>query len=323
MLETQNQMTETARQSDVNTVIDNTYDWLFNFNYPCSELTESEKRSLEKHFCMHFYTREIGFETFGLFKLKLQSKLMDIMPKYNKLYALEHMNLDFFADVDYYKKLDGTVEQDGTTNKRSGYIDHRNSGKETTTTSGSYSDQNSGTNTDVKTGKVKNTSGGTNTHATSGSYKDTDSGADITLFSDTPQGQIDITPSAAYVTTVTKNNKGGSTERTFTNYQDTDTAGQWNETEFQNETNTNTDQRKTTRTFDNYKVENENNKVLRDFYENLLDEIDKTDTTHNLERVYGNMGNNLDKFIKYRDNVMNLELMIIDECKDLFMSLWI
>lgn len=323
MLETQNQMTQTANQSDVNTVIDNTYNWLFDFNYPCSELTDSEKRSLEKHFCMHFYTREIGFETFGLFKLKLQSKLLDIMPKFNKLYALEHMNLDFFADVDYYKKFDGTLEQDGTTNKRTGNVEHKNSGKDTTTTSGSYADQNSGTNTDVRTGKVKNTTGGTDTKTTTGSYTDANTGSDKKILSDTPQSSIDIDTENAYVTSVEKDIAGTSTTRTFNQYAENSQAGQYNETEFQNETNTNTDLRKTTRTFDDYKIENENNKSLKDIYNDLLDIIDKTDTTHNLERVYGNMGNNLDKLIKYRDNILNLEMMIIEECNDLFMLLWI
>lgn len=34
----------------------------------------------------HFYTREIGFETFGLWKLKLNTKLQEIMPYYNQMY---------------------------------------------------------------------------------------------------------------------------------------------------------------------------------------------------------------------------------------------
>ena len=63
--------------------------------------------------------------------------------------------------------------------------------------------------------------------------------------------------------------------------------------------------------------ENENNKKLVDTFNNLLDAVDLT------EHTYGNMGNNLDKMIKYRDNVWNLEQMIINECRDLFMLLYI
>ena len=293
MLETQNGNDSTGSASDVMTVINNTRGWLFNFNYPCEELTELEKEHLEKNFMLQYYTREIGFETFGLFKTKLQAKLWEIMPLYNKLYALEHKNLDFFSDVDYTKKFDGTVEQDGTTNERNGTIEHSNSGKETTTTSGSYKDTNSGDVVD--------------TNITSNGYTDENSGSDLNLYSNTPQSEVDISDESAYITELTKNKKGTSVERT---YDDLTVE------------NTHTDESSTERTFDDYQIENENNKKLVDTFTRLLDTIDKTDTTHNTERVFGNMGNNLDKFIKYRDNVMNLEQRIINDCSELFMQLW-
>lgn len=293
MLETQNGNDHTGSASDVMTVINNTRSWLFNFNYPCEELTELEKEHLEKNFMLQYYTREIGFETFGLFKTKLQAKLWEIMPLYNKLYALEHKNLDFFSDVDYTKKFDGTVEQDGTTNERNGTIEHANSGKETTTTTGSYKDTNSGDVTD--------------TNITSNGYTDENSGSDLNLYSNTPQSEIDIADTNAYITELTKNKKGTSVERT---YDDLTVE------------NTHTDESSTERTFDDYQIENENNKKLVDTFTRLLDTIDKTDTTHNIERVFGNMGNNLDKFIKYRDNIMNLEQRIVNDCSDLFMQLW-
>ena len=293
MLETQNHMEHTGNASDIDDVIENTREWLFNFTYPVSELTESEKVHLEKHIMLHYYTREIGFETFGLFKAKLQSKLWDIMPLYNKLYALEHKNLDFFNDVDYSKKFDGTVEQDGTTNERNGKVEHTNSGKENTITTGSIKDQNGGQVVD--------------TNVTSNGYTDTNSGDDRTIFSDTPQSEIDIDNDNAYVTNVTKNQKGTSLERVYDDLT---------------QENTREDTSNSERTFNNYKVENENNKKLTDLFTSLIDTIDKTDTTHNIERVFGNMGNNLDKFIKYRDNVMNLELRIINELDELFMQLW-
>lgn len=293
MLETQNSMVESGKASDVNTVIANTRSWLFDFNYPSTELSNAEKEHLEKHIMLHFYTREIGFETFGLFKVKLQSKLWDIMPTYEKLYGLEHRNLEFFNDVDYSKKFDGTVEQDGTTNERNGQVEHTNSGKENTITTGSIKDQNGGQVVD--------------TNVTSNGYTDENSGDDRTLFSDTPQNEIDIDTGNAYVTNVTKNEKGTSTERTYNDLT---------------QENTREDTSNSERTFNNYKVENENNKKLTDVFTALIDTIDKTDTTHNIERIFGNMGNNIDKFIKYRDNVMNLELRIINELDELFMQLW-
>ena len=49
---------------------------------------------------MHYYTREIGFETVGLWKLKLQTKLNEIMPYYNKLYETELLKYNPLYDVD-------------------------------------------------------------------------------------------------------------------------------------------------------------------------------------------------------------------------------
>ena len=310
MLETQNNLEQTGAASDVNTVVNNTRTWLFDFEYPCSELSELEKAHLEKCFMLHYYTREIGFETFGLFKQKLQAKLWMIMPKYNKLYAVEHENLDFFSDVDWHK-----VSQ-GKTNKRTGSVEHANTGKQTNITTGGYSDTNSGSLTSVKTGNVKDTTGGSDTNVTTGSYTDQQSGHDIHIFSDTPQSEIDLDTQDAYMTTADKDIKGSGNTRTYTNLTDTNTGGRWKNTEYQSATDTNTDTRATTRAYSNLKVEDENLKKLTDTFNNLLDEIDLD------EHTYGNMGDNIDKLIKYRDNVLNLEQMIVNECSDLFMLLW-
>ena len=311
MLESQNGNTEAGLSSEVMDVINNTRTWLFNFDYPCSELTEAEKIHLEKNFMLQNYTKEIGFETFGLFKMRLQAKLWEIMPKYNKLYAVEHENLDFFSDVDWYK------DTEGQTNKRTGSVEHQNSGKDSTITTGGYSDTNAGNITDVRTGKEKTTTGGTDTKTTTGSISDAGSGADKKVLSDTPRSEIDIDTQNAYVTSVEKDIKGSTNTRTYNQLTEADQGGRFTELEYQNTTNTSTDTRSTTRAYNQLKNENENNKKLVDTFNNLLDAVDLT------EHTYGNMGNNLDKMIKYRDNVWNLEQMIINECRDLFMLLYI
>lgn len=57
---------------------------IFDFPYPIWE--ESAKLDLETKILMAYYTQEIGFETVGLWKLKLASKLNNIMPYYIDLY---------------------------------------------------------------------------------------------------------------------------------------------------------------------------------------------------------------------------------------------
>lgn len=64
---------------------------IFNFDYPiyAAEL----KEPLELKILRHYYTREIGQETFGLWQWRLQSRMIEIMPKYNKLYEAEYKAL--------------------------------------------------------------------------------------------------------------------------------------------------------------------------------------------------------------------------------------
>ena len=84
--------------SDIDEVIDNSYDKIFDFNYPIFD--ENYRPLLEKKILKHFYTREIGQETYGLWKLKLNTKMNEIMPYYNKLYNSELLEFNPLYDVD-------------------------------------------------------------------------------------------------------------------------------------------------------------------------------------------------------------------------------
>ena len=56
---------------------------LFDFNYPIFD--ESYRNHLESLICLHYYRREIGFETVGLFKMYLERTMKEIMPYFNQL----------------------------------------------------------------------------------------------------------------------------------------------------------------------------------------------------------------------------------------------
>lgn len=47
---------------------------------------EDHRGELEKKIIEHYYFRQIGFETVGRFKFKLNTRLREIMPRMNKLY---------------------------------------------------------------------------------------------------------------------------------------------------------------------------------------------------------------------------------------------
>ena len=63
----------------------------------------------------HYYTREIAYETVGLWQLKIETKLNEIMPYYNELYRSRLMQYDPFRDVDYWRDHSGsgTVASEG------------------------------------------------------------------------------------------------------------------------------------------------------------------------------------------------------------------
>lgn len=70
---------------------------IFNFNYPIWD--ESYKITLETKILKHYFNKEIGMETIGLWKLYLEERLNLIMPYYNQLYETASKNYDYMTDV--------------------------------------------------------------------------------------------------------------------------------------------------------------------------------------------------------------------------------
>ena len=70
--------------NSVNDIVKQAAPIIFNFDFPIFD--ETYRTPLEIKILKHFYTREIGFETFGLFQLNLDTLLNELMPYYNELY---------------------------------------------------------------------------------------------------------------------------------------------------------------------------------------------------------------------------------------------
>ena len=88
-------------------IIDLARSRIFDFSYPLYD--PSHKPELEKKILKHYYTREIGSETVGLWKLWLNDTLNLIMPKYNKLYQAEAEKSEKVLNtLDIYKTTDRT-----------------------------------------------------------------------------------------------------------------------------------------------------------------------------------------------------------------------
>lgn len=101
---------ESKGYNKVEEIIENARTNIFDFTYPIYD--ESYKSVLETKILYHYYTREIGLETYGLWKLKLKTKMNEIMPYYNQLYrsALLEFNPLWTEDIqtEHTRGTDGT-----------------------------------------------------------------------------------------------------------------------------------------------------------------------------------------------------------------------
>lgn len=100
---------ESVGYNGVEKVIEKARPKIFDFDYPIFD--PSYKQALEEKIILHYYTREICEETIGLWKLRLKSKMREIMPYYNQLYESTLIKFDPFTDIDY------TLEHKGRANE--------------------------------------------------------------------------------------------------------------------------------------------------------------------------------------------------------------
>lgn len=151
---------------------------IFDFPYPIFD-TEY-KPVLETKILKHFYTREIGEETVGLWRLRLNETMNRIMPYYNKLYESELIEFNPLYDVDITR--DGTREGESSdSTSRTGTSSNSSTttvDQDTTNTSSQVIDQDS-------------------TTAENQLHWD--------LMSDTPQGGISRVDNNSYLTEARKN----------------------------------------------------------------------------------------------------------------------
>ena len=105
---------ESVDYPSVDEVIENSYRKIFKMDaIPMFEgETEAHRIGLLKKILLHYYTREIGYETVSLWKLKLNQKLIEIMPYYNQLYESELIKFDPLKNVDVTKTHEGEYNDD-------------------------------------------------------------------------------------------------------------------------------------------------------------------------------------------------------------------
>lgn len=231
----------------------------------------------------HYWMREIGTETAGLFLHYLNTRMEEVMPYFNDLY--KSATLEFNPLFDYDLQTTSKRTTDGETEKRS-------------TVSGT------GTVNDSQTVETAESFIGNTSDASNGEVTDTNTGTgqDITKYSDTPQGELTGVLDGTYLTnaTVVDKTTGSSGERktkdTRTEEVDNSSSRASESTRTENRTNESTlNDSGTAKTTEDY-VLSVKGKSGGKSYSALL--------------------------IEYRKTLINIDTMIIDNLHDLFMQIW-
>lgn len=91
-------LTESTGYGKIEEIIASAREKVFDFTYPIFD--ETYRSVLETKILRHYYTKEIGLETVGLWKHFLNTKMNEIMPYYNRLYESELYKFNPLYNVD-------------------------------------------------------------------------------------------------------------------------------------------------------------------------------------------------------------------------------
>ena len=296
---------ESQDYSSIDDIIEDALPIIFSFDFPIFD--EQYRTVLETKILRPSYTREIGCETYGLWKLRLQTKLNEIMPYYNKLYESELLKYDPLRDVDMTttnvgqktgEKTDINNTEDSNERNATNVVDNTRvqSDERTNTFDGTRSSESEDT-----TLNSANTQGGhTNTN--------------YDMYSDTPQGALTGVENGNYLTNARKVTDSGTTSSA------TDSSGvstgnskiEDENTETSKGTNTIADKREETVTGN-------------DSRKTSTTATGKTNSTEDyVMHVFGkSAGTSYAKLLKeFRDNLLNIDMDIIRDLADLFMLIW-
>ena len=183
---------ESVGYSNIGMVIKNCLPKVFDFDFPIFD--ENYRSVLETKILKHFYTREICEETVGLWKLRLDTKLNEIMPYYNKLYKSELLEFNPLYTVNLTRTTKTNLDSERNENEK---LNDNTSTSRTIEGEEEVDTSNSGRNTGSETGTSNNTN--------------------VDLYSDTPQGSLTDVENEKYLTNARKINEGNTTASATTN----------------------------------------------------------------------------------------------------------
>lgn len=287
--------------NNVDEVIERSWDKIFTTK--CHFFDENYRKVLCKKILKHFYLREIGCETVGIWCMWMNTRLEEIMPYYNQLYESELIKFNPMQDSDYTRKHN---RQTDTTTEDTEDRTQETTGSKTAETN----DTKDITSKRVieTTGSGKSTVNDTGSKTGSTTLNDTK----YDLYSDTPQGALTGVESEEYLTNARKvtDKQTGNSKEDSTNKQTSENSYTDKET-------------------DNY---TENDKGNTTYTENTTGNLTgnvrnngSANTTEDyIETVTGKVGTESYSSLltKFRETFLNIDMQVIDEFNDLFMLIW-
>lgn len=291
------ELKESVGFNSINSVLEKSWDKIFTTNWEIFD--ESYRKILCEKILRSYYTREICAETVGLWQLWLDSTLCEIMPMYNQLYKTTIYEFNPLYNTDMTTTFTKTVTGNDikrTTGNNSKWNDVSTSSKNTKTDDYIVKDSS----------KTNSTSKG-NTNSES---SNNDTFDETNKFNDTPQGGVNGIESGNYLTDIRMISRTGTT----TNSSDE------NSTSSLNGTYTNENLNKGTTVNDGTARSNTTETGTTNASETGTSETTETWT----EKVMGknNSENYGQLLVEFRKSIINIDKMIIDELKPLFMQLW-
>lgn len=255
--------------SEVDNILSASWNKIFTGNVPFFD--ESYRAPICQKILKHYYLREIGFETVGVWLLKMNTKLAEVMPYYNELYksTMLEFNPLFDTDITTARDVKGSGNEN-TTNDRT---------IESTMTDDRTQIENRNT-TDTRTDNLTRTNNGTN----------------LDLYHDTPQGQITQLDDNTYLSNARKITDNGTENSTGT--QEMKSTGDVTVDNTGTQKNDTVDNDKGTRQYSS----------TEDYVEHI--------TGKRGGQSYSKM------LMEFRQALINVDLMLIEEFEPCFMQLW-
>lgn len=289
--------------------IDHALPLIFDFDFPIFD--ESHRTELERKIILHYFNREIGLETYALWKLYLNERLNLEMPYYNELYHTVNNKYDYFINADTIRQ---TVDSQSVTGTKSEQSTGISGNVRDITGSDTRKVTNSGTDTNTtQYGKTEHTDTMESGETRAADTQENNS-AGTTIGSDFPQAtfnkstdyasqstQTETTGSSGGTTTANQSNSGNS--NVMSGGSDTATTQHGH---IVDDINSNTG-----------KITDSSNTT-----DNTTGSTAQDTHTQGSDRFYGTQGSKTALMVEYRNAIINIDKMIVNTLADLFMGVY-